>query len=248
MNKTGPQLLELSPGEGFCIQEKYVAADTLYSQIKEDVKKRALALDEAISQSTQFHDKIDPTLESLERIVERLRQPPSISAEVEKIKEQISENKNVSVDLEKLQPVYETLKQRGEEMIARSEGADKDISAKAVQDKIKQMVFIWEDIQALTEEREAKLLDVMELAEKFWCDHMALVVTIKDTQDFIRELEGPGVDPSVVKQQQEAAEAIREEVDGLQEELDMVVNLGSELIAACGEPDKPIVNKSIDEV
>ncbi|NWQ89800.1 DYST protein, partial [Burhinus bistriatus] len=248
MNKTGPQLLELSPGEGFSIQEKYVAADTLYSKIKEDVKKRALALDEAISQCTQFHDKIDPTLESLKRIVERLRQPPSISAEVEKIKEQISENKNVSVDLEKLQPVYETLKQRGEEMIARSEGADKDISAKAVQDKLDQMVLIWEDIQTLTEEREAKLLDVMELAEKFWCDHMALVATIKDTQDFIRELEGPGVDPSVVKQQQEAAEAVKEEIDGLQEELETVVSLGSELRAACGEPDKPIVNKSIDEL
>ncbi|KAM4784699.1 dystonin-like isoform 18-T18 [Cyanocitta cristata] len=248
MNKTGPQLLELSPGEGFSIQEKYVAADTLYSKIKEDVKKRALALDEAISQCTQFHDKIDPTLESLKRIVERLRQPPSISAEVEKIKEQISENKNVSVELEKLQPVYETLKQRGEEMIARSEGADKDISAKAVQDKLDQMVLIWEDIQTLAEEREAKLLDVMELAEKFWCDHMALVATIKDTQDFIRELEGPGVDPSVVKQQQEAAEAAKEEIDGLQEELEAVVSLGSELRAACGEPDKPIVNKSIDEL
>ncbi|XP_065488909.1 dystonin isoform X18 [Caloenas nicobarica] len=248
MNKTGPQLLELSPGEGFSIQEKYVAADTLYSKIKEDVKKRALALDEAISQCTQFHDKIDPTLESLKRIVERLRQPPSISAEVEKIKEQISENKNVSVDLEKLQPVYETLKQRGEEMIARSEGADKDISAKAVQDKLDQMVLIWGDIQTLTEEREAKLLDVMELAEKFWCDHMALVATIKDTQDFIRELEGPGVDPSVVKQQQEATEAVKEEIDGLQEELETVVSLGSELRAACGEPDKPIVNKSIDEL
>ncbi|NWV76463.1 DYST protein, partial [Dasyornis broadbenti] len=248
MNKTGPQLLELSPGEGFSIQEKYVAADTLYSKIKEDVKKRALALDEAISQCTQFHDKIDPTLESLKRIVERLRQPPSISAEVEKIKEQISENKNVTVDLEKLQPVYETLKQRGEEMIARSEGTDKDISAKAVQDKLDQMVLIWEDIQTLTEEREAKLLDVMELAEKFWCDHMALVATIKDTQDFIRELEGPGVDPSVVKQQQEAAEAAKEEIDGLQEELEAVVSLGSELRAACGEPDKPIVNKTIDEL
>ncbi|XP_064912226.1 dystonin isoform X24 [Columba livia] len=248
MNKTGPQLLELSPGEGFSIQEKYVAADTLYGKIKEDVKKRALALDEAISQCTQFHDKIDPTLESLKRIVERLRQPPSISAEVEKIKEQISENKNVSVDLEKLQPVYETLKQRGEEMIARSEGADKDISAKAVQDKLDQMVLIWGDIQTLTEEREAKLLDVMELAEKFWCDHMALVATIKDTQDFVRELEGPGVDPSVVKQQQEATEAVKEEIDGLQEELEAVVSLGSELRAACGEPDKPIVNKSIDEL
>ncbi|XP_070589112.1 dystonin-like isoform X2 [Erythrolamprus reginae] len=248
MNKTGPQLLELSPQEGFLIQEKYVAADALYSQIKEDVKKRALALDEAISQSTQFHDKIDSTIENLDRIAERLRQPPSISAEVEKIKEQISENKNVSVDLEKLQPVYETLKLRGEEMIARSEGADKDISAKVVQDKLDQMVFIWEDIHALAEEREMKLLDVMELAEKFWCDHMALTATIKDIQDFIRELERAGIDPSVVKQQHEAAEAIKEEIDGLQEELDAVVNLGSELIAACGEPDKPLVNKSIDEL
>ncbi|KAM3930381.1 dystonin isoform 2-T2 [Leptodactylus fuscus] len=248
MNKTGPQLLELSPEEGFFIQEKYITADTLYSDIKEVVKKRAIALDEAISQSSQFHDKIDPTLESLERIAERLRQPPSISAECEKIREQISENKNVSVELEKLQPVYETLKMRGEEMIARSEGADKDISAKAVQDKLDQMVFIWEDIQALTEEREAQLLDVMELAEKFWCDHIALIATIKDTQEFIRELDEPGVDPSVVKQQQEAAEAIKEEIDGLQEELDVVTALGSELISACGEPDKPVVNKNIDEV
>ncbi|XP_013927754.1 PREDICTED: dystonin-like, partial [Thamnophis sirtalis] len=116
-----------------------------------------------------------------------------------------------------------------------------------VQDKLDQMVFIWEDIHALAEEREAKLLDVMELADKFWCDHMALIATIKDTQDFIRELEGAGIDPSVVKQQHEAAESIKEEIDGLQEELDAVVNLGSELIAACGEPEKPLVKKSIDE-
>lgn len=71
------------------------------------------------------------------------------------------------------------------------------------------MVFVWENIHTLVEEREAKLLDVMELAEKFWCDHMSLVVTTKDTQDFIRDLEEPGIDPSVVKQQQEAAEVSR---------------------------------------
>ncbi|KAJ8248180.1 hypothetical protein GJAV_G00239220 [Gymnothorax javanicus] len=248
MNKTGPQLLELSPVEGQNIRQKYTATDQLYAHLKADVKQRAGSLDEALSKSTQFHDKIDPMLESLERIVERLRQPPSISVEVEKIREQISENKAVSVDLEKLQPGYETLKQRGEEMIARSEGADKDISAKAVQDKLDHMVFLWSDIQALLEEREAKLLDVMDLADKFWCDHGALMVTIKDTQDLLREMEGPGVDPSVVKQQQETMESFKEEIDGLQEEQDVVQNLGSELMAACGEPDKPVIKKSIDEV
>uniref|UniRef100_A0A4W5L9A8 Dystonin n=1 Tax=Hucho hucho TaxID=62062 RepID=A0A4W5L9A8_9TELE len=248
MNKTGPQLLELSPVEGIPIREKYTATDQLYAQLKADVKQRAATLDEAISKSTQFHDKIEPMLESLERIAERLRQPPSISVEVEKIREQITENKAVSVDLEKLQPSYDTLKQRGEEMIARSAGADKDISAKAVQDKLDQMVFTWNEIHALMEEREAKLLDVMDLADKFWCDHCALIVTIKDTQDLLRELEEPGVDPSVVKQQQESLESFKEEIDGLQEELDVVRNLGAELMAACGEPDKPVIKKSIDEV
>ncbi|XP_017164339.1 dystonin isoform X15 [Poecilia reticulata] len=248
MNKTGPQLLELSPVEGVPIREKYTTADQLYTKLKADVKERAASLDEAISKSTQFHDKIDPMLESLERIAERLRQPPSISVEVDKIKEQITENKAVSVDLEKLQPVYETLKQRGEEMIARAEGADKDISAKAVQDKLDHMVFLWNDIQVLLEEREAKLLDVMDLADKFWCDHCALIVTIKDSQDLLRELEEPGVDPSVVKQQQEFVEGFKEEIDGLQEELDMVQNQGAELMTACGEPDKPVIKKSVDEV
>uniref|UniRef100_A0AAR2JH65 Dystonin n=1 Tax=Pygocentrus nattereri TaxID=42514 RepID=A0AAR2JH65_PYGNA len=248
MNKTGPQLVELSPVEGEPIRETYQATDKLYTQLKADVKHRAAALDEAISKSTQFHDKIDPMLESLERIAERLRQPPSISVEVEKIREQIAENKAVNMDLEKLQPSYETLKQRGEEMITRSEGADKDLSAKAVQDKLDQMVFVWNDIQALLEEREAKLLDVMDLAEKFWCDHCALIVTIKDTQDLLKELEEPGVDPSVVKQQQESVEGYREEIDGLQEELNVVQNLGAELMTACGEPDKPVIKKSLDEV
>ncbi|XP_074427775.1 microtubule-actin cross-linking factor 1, isoforms 6/7-like [Larus michahellis] len=110
------------------------------------------------------------------------------------------------------------------------------------------MVLIWEDIQTLTEEREAKLLDVMKLAAKLWCSHVALAAAIKDTQELIGELEGPGVDPSVVKQQQEDAEAAKEEIDGLQEELATVLSLGSDLGAACGEPDKPIVHKSIDEL
>ncbi|XP_078069449.1 dystonin isoform X8 [Mustelus asterias] len=248
MNKTGPQLLELSPREGLAIQQKYTAADALYSKVKEDVKRRATSLDEAISQSTQFHDKISPMLDSLERIAVRLHQPPSISAEVEKIREQISENKNVSMELEKLQPAFETLKQRGHDLIGRSEGTDKDFCAKAVQDQLDKMVFYWADIKARAEEREAKLLDVMDLAEKFWCDHSALIVTIKDTQDLIRELEEPGIDPSVVKEQQEALETIKEEVDGLQEELEIVQNLGAELTSACGEPDKPVVKKNIDEL
>lgn len=43
-------------------------------------------------------------------------------------------------------------------------------------------------------------------------------------------------------------QGFKEEIDGLQEELDVVQNQGAELMTACGEPDKPVIKKSIDEV
>ncbi|XP_067862613.1 microtubule-actin cross-linking factor 1 isoform X16 [Heptranchias perlo] len=246
--KIGPQLMVLNPDEGKMVHEKYSTAEELYTKIKQDARQRALALDEAISQSAQFHDKIDPMLESLEHIADRMRMPPSIPAEVEKIREHINENRNIAMELEKLQPSFEALKRRGEGLIGRSSGADEDPAAKAIQDKLDQMVFYWEDIKARGEEREIKLLDVLDLAEKFWYDMAALLTTIKDTQDIVRELESPGIDPSIIKQQQEAAETIKEETDGLHEELEFVRILGADLIFACGEFEKPEVKKSIDEL
>ncbi|XP_072357310.1 microtubule-actin cross-linking factor 1 isoform X21 [Scyliorhinus torazame] len=246
--KIGPQLMVLNPDEGKMVHEKYTTAEALYAKIKQDARQRALVLDEAISQSAQFHDKIDPMLESLEHIADRMRMPPSIPAEVEKIKEHINENKNMAMELEKLQPSFEALKRRGEELIGRSTGADEDPAAKAIQDKLDEMVFYWEDIKTRGEERDIKLLDVLDLAEKFWCDMAALLTTIKDTQDIVRDLESPGIDPSIIKQQQEAAETIKEETDELHEELEFVRILGADLIFACGEFEKPEVKKSIDEL
>ncbi|XP_043854390.1 microtubule-actin cross-linking factor 1-like isoform X17 [Dromiciops gliroides] len=249
--KIGPQLKELNPDEGEMVQDKYQTAEATYARIKEEVRRRALALDEAVSQSAQiseFHDKMEPMLEALENLSSRLRTPPLIPAEVDKIRECLSDNKGSAVELEKLQPSFEALKRRGEELIGRSQGADKDLAAKEIQDKLDQMVFFWEDIKARAEEREMKFLDVLELAEKFWYDMAALLTTIKDTQDIVHDLESPGIDPSIIKQQVEAAETIKEETDGLHEELEFIRILGADLIFACGETEKPEVKKSIDEL
>ncbi|XP_074790593.1 microtubule-actin cross-linking factor 1 isoform X2 [Natator depressus] len=246
--KIGPQLKELNPEEGAMVQERYLTTEAMYARIKEEVRQRALALDEAVSQSTQFHDKIEPMLETLENLSSRLRMPPVIPAEVDKIRECISENKNSTMELEKLQPTFEALKRRGEELIGRSQGADKDLAAKEIQDKLNQMVFFWEDIKAQAEGRESKFLDVLELAEKFWYEMATLLTTVKETQDIVHDLESPGIDPSIIKQQVEAAETIKEETDGVHEELEFIRVLGAELIMACGETEKPEVKKSIDEM
>ncbi|CAF96419.1 unnamed protein product, partial [Tetraodon nigroviridis] len=212
--KIGPQLAELSVQEGETVTQRYTEAEKRYSAIKEGVKARAAALDEAVSQSSQFHDKMDPLLETLEGAVQRLRQPPSVAAEVEKIREQLAEHRAQGMELDKLLPSFSALCARGEELIGRA--AYDDPAAQAVRSRLLRLRSLWDEIRQRAEERE--------------------------------ELEDPGVDPSLIKQQIEAAEAIKAETDGLREELEFVRTLGADLIFACGETEKPEVKKTIDEM
>ncbi|XP_035384756.1 microtubule-actin cross-linking factor 1 isoform X20 [Electrophorus electricus] len=244
--KIGPQLAELSHQEGATMRQRYSEAESRYMTIKEEVKGRAAALDEAFSQSAQFHDKMDPLLETLEGAVQRLRQPPPVAAEVEKIREQLAEHRATGLELDKLLPSFSALCNRGEELITRA--PHDDPAAQAVRSRLLRLRSLWDEIRQRAEEREGKLQDVLDLAGKFWADMAALLSTLRDSQDIVKELEDPGVDPSLIKQQIEAAEAIKAETDGLREELEIVRTLGADLIFACGETEKPEVKKTIDEM
>ncbi|KAM9494125.1 microtubule-actin cross-linking factor 1 isoform 10-T10 [Clarias gariepinus] len=244
--KIGPQLAELSAQEGTALRQRYAEAERRYLAIKEDVKGRAAALDEAFSQSAQFHDKMDPLLETLEGAVQRLRQPPPVAAEVEKIREQLAEHRTAGLELDKLLPSFSALCSRGEELITRA--SHDDPAAQAVRSRLLRLRSLWDEIRQRAEEREGKLQDVQDLAGKFWADMAALLSTLRDSQEIVKELEDPGVDPSLIKQQIEAAEAIKAETDGLREELEIVRTLGADLIFACGETEKPEVKKTIDEM
>ncbi|KAM9419819.1 microtubule-actin cross-linking factor 1-like isoform 33-T33 [Salvelinus alpinus] len=244
--KIGPQLAALSHQEGATVRQRYSDAEKRYVAIKEVVKGRATTLDEAVSQSAQFHDKMDPLLETLEGAVQRLRSPPPVAAEADKIREQLADHKATGLELDKLLPSFSALCARGEELISRA--AHNDPAAQAVRSRLLRLRSLWDEIRQRAEEREGKLTDVLDLAGKFWADMAALLSTLRDSQDIVKELEDPGVDPSLIKQQIEAAEAIKAETDGLREELEFVRTLGADLIFACGETEKPEVKKTIDEM
>lgn len=51
--KIGPHLCELNPVEGEGVQEKYAEAEHMYLAIKEEVRKMAMTLDDALAQASQ---------------------------------------------------------------------------------------------------------------------------------------------------------------------------------------------------
>lgn len=83
------------------------------------------------------------------------------------------------------------------------------LSPAAVRSRLLRLRSLWDEIRQRAEEREGKLNDVLDLAGKFWADVAALLSTLRDSQDIVKELEDPGVDPSLIKQQIEAAEVPR---------------------------------------
>ncbi len=75
-----------------------------------------------------------------------------------------------------------------------------------VRSRLLRLRSLWDEIRQRAEEKEGKLQDVLDLAGKFWADMAALLSTLRDSQDIVKDLEDPGVDPSLIKQQIEAAE------------------------------------------
>eukprot|EP00058_Branchiostoma_floridae_P020780 XP_002606270.1 hypothetical protein BRAFLDRAFT_123699 [Branchiostoma floridae] len=249
LNKTGPLLAELSPGEGAeAVNAKLRSDSERYTAVKEAVQRRSIWLDDALSQATQFHEKMDHTLEKLEKVADKLRMPTPISAETDKIKEQISENEALRSELEKHLPAIETLRGKGDDLIGKSAGVDKDPSAKAIQDKLDQMNFLWEDIVSRSEERDQAMLETHDTAERFWEELGNVLNVLKETQDSIKELEEPAIQPDIVREQQEVLQAIKEEMESTQDDIETVRQLGEDLTSLCGEPDKPVVSKNVEDL
>uniref|UniRef100_A0A3B3QVR7 Uncharacterized protein n=1 Tax=Paramormyrops kingsleyae TaxID=1676925 RepID=A0A3B3QVR7_9TELE len=243
---TGSQLASLGALEEVTMRERSCSAEQRYVAVMEKVRSHGRALVEAICQSSQFHEKIGSLLETLERAALRLRQRPPVAVEVEKIQEQLAVHRAAGWELDKLLPSYSVLCHQGEEMATW--GKESPLCNAAVQLQLQRLQSVWDEIRQRADEREAKLLAALDLAQAFWAEAEQLQDTLRDAHVAVKELEAPEIDPVLIKHQMEITESIRAEVDGLWQKLGALRTLGADLIAACGETDKQQVVKTMEEV
>ncbi|XP_065438401.1 microtubule-actin cross-linking factor 1, isoforms 6/7-like isoform X1 [Chrysemys picta bellii] len=248
LQRVSAQLAELSPEQGAPFQQRCQAAEEQYDSIREHVRQAATVLEDAIPRYSQLTERMDFLLESLERLQGRVQNPPAVRGDAAHLREQICENSLALGELEKLGVALETVRSQGAELLASMQMAHADAAAKVIQERTEQLCSQWRCLRGQAEERERWLRGLLALAERFWQGLAELAITLTDTQQMVLDLEEAGSDPEAVRAQLRTMQALREEIDALQNDLDTLGILGVELMSSCGDPDKPDVTKSLDDL
>ncbi|XP_064010405.1 plectin [Pogoniulus pusillus] len=242
------QLAELSPEQVAPFQQRCQEAEEQYGHLRGRVGQAAAVLDDALPRYSQLTERMDLLLESLERLQSRLQCQSSARGDAAHLREQLRENSLALGELEKLGVALDTVQAQGSELLATMQVANAEAAAKGIQERAAQLRAQWDCLQGRCQEQELRLQELLALAERFWHGLAELALTLSDTQQLVLGLEEAGGEPETIRAQLRTMQALREEIEALQGELDTLGTLGVELMASCGDPDKPDVTKSLDEL
>ncbi|XP_041098612.1 microtubule-actin cross-linking factor 1, isoforms 1/2/3/5 [Polyodon spathula] len=242
------RLVELSHAQGETFAEKSKAAEELYGTIKERVRQAACVLEEALPRYTQLTERMSLMSESLDRLHSRLQAPVTLRGESSRIQEQLEDNRHTLSELDKLELGLNTVRTQADELITNAQTTGDSAIGTAIQERVSNLGQQWEETRAQAKDREKWLLNLLNLASKFWSDLADITVTLNDTQQAVLELNGTRSSPDSIRQSLDTMQTLRGDVDSLQGDLDMLGILGVDLMSACGDTDKPDVTKSLDEL
>ncbi|KAM5158164.1 microtubule-actin cross-linking factor 1, isoforms 6/7-like [Mantella aurantiaca] len=246
LHRVACKLSELCPEESPVFQQRFECAEKRYCAIREAVRQAAAVLEDTVPRYSQISERIDMMSESLERLRDRIQISTSVRGEPSRIREQLQENSQVQAELEKIGVALENISRQGSELTSSLPDDAKD--SQGLHQRTEVLLADWKQLCDRTEERDAWLSGLLMLAERFWVSLSDLAVNLGDTQQMVLDTEQPSPDPDSIRTRLDAMQALREDIDNLQNELDVLGSLGVDLMSSCGDMDKPDVTKSLDEL
>ncbi|XP_075271448.1 LOW QUALITY PROTEIN: plectin [Opisthocomus hoazin] len=248
LQRVSAQLAELSPQQGAAFRQRWREAEERYGRVRERARQAAALLEDALPRYSQLSERVELLRECLERLQGRVQGQPAARGDAAHLREQIRENGLALGELEKLGVALESVRAQGEELLAAMQAAGSDAAARGLQERTAQLLSRWGSLRGRCRERERRLRELLALADRFWHGLSELALALGDTQQLVLALEEAGGEPEAIRARLRTMQALREEIDALQGELDALGSLGVELTAACGDPDKPDVTRSLDEL
>merc|ERR1719225_1882171 len=248
LNKTGGALLRLIiEDDADRVQDIVETDNQRYNNLKADLRERMQALEEAMNECSQFTDKLDGMLNSLEDTKDQLARAEPVSAHPEKIKEQMDDNNAIIDDLNKKEVAYEAVKKAAEDIIQKAPNKQ-DPAVKDIKKKLDKLTGLWGEIQGMAGKREKNLEDALALAEKFWDELQQVMSNLKDLERALASQEPPAVEPKAIEAQKKELNDIKRGIDGTKPAVDTCRKSGSDLLNVVGDSEKPELKRHIEDL
>lgn len=171
-----------------------------YDAVKESVRQRGLALDQAVHESAQFTDRLDLMLANLDATADQMRNAEPVAAHPDRIRHQIEDNSALIGNLESKSSALEALKLDARDIRAKAKPDDPAMIE--IAGKINTLEQLWDEIQTGTEKRGRTLFETLKIAERFWDELNKCQLALQKLKKQIESVELPAVEPEKLQDQQ----------------------------------------------
>lgn len=131
LNKTGSALAALcNEDDSNRINDLLTETSARFDNLKENIRGRGAALDEALQHTTQFTDRLDGMLEALSSTADQVNGAEPISVHPQKLREQIRDNCAIMQDLDQKSAAYQAVKDAAADVIRKADPNDPEVHGK----------------------------------------------------------------------------------------------------------------------
>lgn len=235
INTVGPQLCQISPGEGAGTIEGLVTRDNRrYEAIVEQIQRKAERLHLSKQRSKEVTTDIDELLEWFRDMDANLRDadPPAMQPKL--VRAQLQEHRSINDDISSQKGRVRDVTSSAKKVLRESQPND---NTAMLREKLEDLKEIVETVAALCAERLSILEQALPLSEHFADSHNGFTAWLGDMEHQISLLAMPALRPDQIATQQDKNERLMQSIADHKPLLDKLNKTGEALAGLVAEDD-----------
>ncbi|XP_063629073.1 dystonin isoform X7 [Cydia splendana] len=244
INLLGPQLCQISPGEGATHIEGIVTRDNRrFDAIAEQVQRKAERLLLSKKRSLEVVGDMEELLEWLRTVFAQLRDAEPPSSQPALVRAQLKAQRPLNDDVAAQRVRVRDLLSQAKKVLRECQSSEETAVIRDRSEELKEMM---EEVGQLSAERLAALEQALPLAEHFADTHHGLSMWLDDMEKQIQMLAMPALRPEQIAQQQDKNEMLQQSILGHKPLVDKLVKTGEALARLVGEEDAARVQDVVE--
>ncbi|XP_061380488.1 microtubule-actin cross-linking factor 1 isoform X17 [Danaus plexippus] len=244
INLVGPQLCQISPGEGAAHVEGVVTRDNRrFDAVAEQVQRKAERLLLSKKRSLEVVGDMEEVIEWLRGADSMLRSAEPPAGDAAALRAQLAQQRPLSDDVAAQRARARDLLGQAKKVLRECQSSDEAAIIRERSDELKEMM---EEVAALSAARLAALEQALPLAEHFADTHNGLSAWLDEMEKQVSSLALPALRPDHIAQQQDKNEMLQQSIAGHKPLVDKLIKTGEALSKLCGEEDAAKIQDTVE--